>query len=396
MGLLGHVRASVRDHPHADVAVAGVVFAVTLVTTFAAPGGQPIDAVALLTVAVASGALAGRRRAPVTVLLVSAVAAEVYLVHFGGLQGSLVLAAPLIALYTVAELTTRRRAVVIGVSVVLLFGALHIVVKPASWIGADNVALAALGGLAIAAGHAARTRRAYLAEVEARALDAEAGRDAEAARRVTEERLRIARDLHDRLGHQLTLIYVQAGLAAHVLPDPPPQAADALAHIRSASKTALSELGDTIGLLRRPDEPAAPVDPDAALARLADLLGTFRRAGLDITEHVDGLARPLPAAADAVAYRVVQEALVNVRKHAGATSVHLKVSYHPDAVRIVVENTEPAVRPEPAPPGGHGLTGLDERIRVLGGSLRTGPRPDGGFRVSAVLPLTTARLAGTR
>lgn len=381
------MRAAVRKHPHADAAVAGVVFAVTLVTTFAAPGGRPVDAPALVTVGVASGVLAARRRAPLLVLIVSALAAEAYLIHFGGLQGSLMLAAPLIALYTVAELTTRRRAIVVGVVVVLIFGAVHIALKPASWIGADNVALAALGGLAIAAGHAARTRRAYLAEVEARARDAEAERDAETTRRVTEERLRIARDLHDRLGHQLTLIYLQAGVAAHVLPDPPPLADDALAHIRAASKTALGELGDTIGLLRRPDEAIATVDPEAASTRLTDLIDTFRRAGLDITEHVDGVARPLPAAADAVAYRVVQEALVNVRKHAGPTRVDLKMSYHPDAIRIVVDNGEPARRPDPAPTGGHGLTGLDERIRVLGGSLRTGPRPDGGYRVSAVLPL---------
>ena len=308
--------------------------------------------------------------------------------HFRGLQGSLVLAAPLIALYSVAELTRRRRAIVVGAVVVLLFGVLHIVLKPASWIGADNVALAALGGVAIAAGHAACTRRAYLAEVEARARDAETERDAETTRRVTEERLRIARDLHDRLGHHLTLIYLQAGVAAHVLPDPPPLAGDALAHIRGASKTALTELGDTIGLLRRPDEPAAPIDPDAALARLDDLLDTFRRAGLAITEHVDGPTRPLPAAVDTVAYRVIQEALVNVRKHAGPTDVRLKRSYRADAIRIVVDNGEPAGRPEPAPTGGHGLTGLDERIRVLGGSLRAGPRPDGGYRVSAVLPLS--------
>src|SRR5581483_4555527 len=149
-----------------------------------------------------------------------------------GRDGTLILAAPLIAVYTVAEHSDRRRALVISGAAVLVIGLLHVAVKPASWAGAENVALAALGGLAIAAGEASRHRRAYLAEAEERARRAEHERAeqarraeyerAEQARRlVTEERLRIARDLHDALGHQLALINVQAGVTGYVVRDQP-------------------------------------------------------------------------------------------------------------------------------------------------------------------------------
>jgi signal transduction histidine kinase len=189
-----------------------------------------------------------------------------------------VLTAPLIALYTVAEVSTRRRALIIGALVVLAFSGLHTMVRPASWLGAENLALAALGGLAVAAGDAARNRRAYLAEVEGRARHAEVDWDAEAARRVTEERLRIAHELHDVIGHQLALVFVQAGVAAQVLGTAPAQAREALGHIRAASKTALTELSDTVGLLRQAgDQPALTVPV----------------SGPGSAEHIDGPVRPL-------------------------------------------------------------------------------------------------------
>jgi signal transduction histidine kinase len=220
MTVLEFARAFAVRRPHGDLFTAAVVFAVTLLTTFGV-SGTPADSIAVGTAAVAAAALAARRRFPVTVLVVSTLAAEAFVVHVRGTHGTAILAAPLIALYTVAEASTRRRAVTIGILAVLAFGGLHMFGRPTSWIGAENVALAALGGLAVAAGHAARSRREYLAEVEARARHAEADRDAEAARRVTEERLRIARDLHDAVGHQLALIHVQAGVAEHALADPP-------------------------------------------------------------------------------------------------------------------------------------------------------------------------------
>jgi signal transduction histidine kinase len=410
MTVWGRLSAAARRQPHADVGIALVVLAVTVVTTSTDPQGAPPDLPALAAAAVACGALAARRRFPPLVLAVSAVAAEVYLIHGEGHRGSMVLAAPLIALYTVAETSTRRRALFVGVLVMLAFAGIHTLIKPTSWINGNNLALAALGGLAVAAGDASRSRRAYLLEAQARAEHAEADRDAEAARRVTEERLRIARDLHDMLGHHLALIHVQARVAEHTLDgatDTPARARDALEAIGTASKTALGELGDTIGLLRRPGEPSAPTAPVSGLAGVDALLDAFRRSGLTVTEQVDGQVRAIAVAADLTAYRVLQESLTNVRKHAGPTAVTVRLSYEPDALRIVVDN--PATAPDTAaghwgrsgreretrsvvPNGtGHGLVGMRERVTALGGTLRAGPRPDGGYRVTAVLPAPAGR-----
>ena len=406
----GRRRALPAHPPYADVAVAVVVFAVALVTTAAGPSGGRLDPTAVAIAALACGVLVARRRVPYLVLLVSAAAAEAYLVRYQGHHAEMVLAAPLIALYTVAEASSRRHSLVIGVLAVLALAGLHMLLKPSSPLGADNLALAALGGLAVAAGDASRSRRAYLAEVEARARHAEADREAEAARRVTEERLRIARDLHDVVGHHLALIHVQAGVAVHMLDAPPAQARQALAHISAASKQALGELSDTIGLLRQPGEQAAPTEPVTGLAGVRELLTSFRRSGLTITEQTDGPVRPIAVAADLTAYRVIQESLTNVRKHAGPTTVAVRLTYRPEALRIVIDNlagTDPAHRQaaqgragttgdaragtDPAAPAragsGHGIVGMRERVTALGGSLRAGPRPDGGYRVSVDLPL---------
>jgi signal transduction histidine kinase len=366
--------------------VAAVLLAVVLVTTAAGPGatwGRP-DVAAVVVAAVACGALVLRHRFPFLVLVVSAAAAEVYLAHFHGHEGSLVLAAPLIALYTVADSGSRRRALIIGTLAVFALAGVHAIVKPSFWLGAENLALAALGALAVAAGDASRSRRAYTREVEERARRAEQGREQEARRRVTEERLRIARDLHDVLGHQLALINVQAAVADHVLDGQPAQTRQALGHIRRASKTALDELRDTIGLLREPGEPAAPTEPTLGLAALDELVASFRRSGLRIVLSVDGAVRALAPVPDLTAYRVVQESLTNVCKHAGGAAVRLRLAYGPSALRIVVDDDGPG-----AVGGGtgHGLVGMRERVSSAGGTLSCGPGDEGGFRVVATLPL---------
>ncbi|MFC4998154.1 histidine kinase [Dactylosporangium cerinum] len=322
-----------------DLAIAAVVCVVALVTT------RGVPAAGLVPAAVACGALVARRRTPFTVFLVSSVAAEIYLVVHHGNGGVLILAAPLIALYTLAESGSRRRALTIGVLAVLAFAGLHMLVKPSSWLGAENLALAALGGLAVAAGDGARSRREYLAEVEARARQAEHDRDVEAARRVTDERLRIARDLHDVVGHQLALIHVQAGVAAHLLDASPVGAREALGHVRHASQTALGELRDTIGLLRRPGEQLTPTQPVTGLDGLPDLLATFRRSGLMVEASVSGDDHTVTVPVDLTAYRVVQEALTNVRKHAGPVPVRVTLHFGDDALHIVVDNSA-AVAPD--------------------------------------------------
>ena len=297
------------------------------------------------------------------------------------------------ALCTFAELSTRRRALLIGCGIVLTFGVVHVWVKPAG-LGVDNLALAAFGGLAVAAGTASRHRRAYLAEAQARAEHAEADREAEARRRVTEERLRIARDLHDVIGHHLALIHIQARVAAHALDTANEPAARALDHVCTASKTALTELGDTIGLLRQPGEPADPTDPVGGLApvgsltRLDDLLSAYRRSGLDVDVEITGTVRPVAGPADLTAYRVLQESLTNVCKHAGPTSVTVALAYQPHTLVLTVDNRstgQPAARHDRT---GHGHVGMRERVSALGGAFTAGPAPGGRYRVTARLPLT--------
>jgi signal transduction histidine kinase len=394
MKVFDRLRAAARRHPHADIAVALVVYAVTLLTTATGPSGGRLDVTALMLAALACGVLVARRRFPFLVLLGSAVAAEAYRVHFHGNRGEMVLAAPLIALYTVAESSSRRRALIIGCLAVLALGGFHLLIKPTSSLGSYDVALAALGGLAVAAGDASRSRRAYLIEAQARAQHAEADREAEAARRVTEERLRIARELHDAVGHHLALIHVQSGVATRVLTDPPVRAKEALDHIHAASKAALGELSETIELLRQPGELNPPTEPTIGLAGVDDLLAEFRRSGLTITARVDGPARPVPVAADLTAYRVIQESLTNVSKHAGPTTVEVRLAYEPDALRIMVDNSAArhgtAIGAVGDNGSGHGLVGMRERVTAVGGTLQAGRRPDGGHRVTAILPLTAA------
>ncbi len=384
MTFLAHLHRLGRRQPHADIAVAALVFAVTVVTTVAAPTGGRLDAGTVVSATVSCAALVGRRRWPLLAFLVSAGGAEAYLAANPGHQGAMVLAAPLIALYTVAERGSRLRALLVGFLAVAALAGVHMLVRPSSLLGAENLALAAFGGLAVAAGDAARSRRAYLAEVEARAGRAEAEREAEAARRVTEERLRIARELHDAIGHQLALINVQAAVADHVLDAEPGRSREALAHIRGASRTALEELRDTIGLLRQPGDTCAPTDPTSGLTGLPELVASFRRAGLDVEPRIQGTPRPVPAPVDLTAYRIVQESLTNVCKHAGPTGVQLTVEYRGDALRIVVRNR--ATGRPPTATGGHGLTGMRERVAALHGTLSAGPRPDGGYQITAVLP----------
>jgi signal transduction histidine kinase len=389
MRVLDHLRGVTHHRPHlADLAVVLVVLLVTLLTT--AVPRHLHDGWALLFAAVACGALMLRRRWPYSVLLVSTVAAEAYLARYGGHAGTLILGAPVVALYTLAETTDRRRSLLVAGVLVFAIGAFHTIGRPAGFLGAETIALVALGGLAVAAGEAARNRRAYLAEVVARAEDAECGRDAEARRRVTEERLRIARDLHDSIGHHLALINVQAGVSGHLLTEAPAPVRETFDQIRQRSRAALEELRDTVGLLRQPGDPAAPVEPVAGLADLDDLVASFERSGLRIDrvrmDRGGAPGDPLPWATDLTAYRIIQESLTNVCKHVGATEVRLSLRHDAGTLTVIVENEGPPAPGTPAPAGTHGIVGMRERAAAIGGTLLAGPRPAGGFRVSAVLP----------
>jgi signal transduction histidine kinase len=382
-----------RLHPYAaDVALAAVLYAITLLTT--AVGPQPwrgtVTPAAVVAAGVAYGALVFRRRRPFIVLAVASAGAAAYLALSTAL--GLVLAAPMIALYNAADATGRRRGLTAGWLAVLAMAAVHTEFRPSTWFGSENLALIALGGLAVAAGDAARSRRGYIAEVEERARRAERDREQEALRRVIEERLRIARDLHDVVGHHLALINVQAGVAGHLLEAKPIEARRALSHIGEASRAALGELRDTIGLLRQPGDPPAPTEPTAGLAGVDDLVASFARCGQRIDRQIEGTVRALPPAADLAAYRVIQESLTNIRKHAAGASTRIKLDFQHTQLHILVEDD--GTCPVPTPTGtGHGIAGMRERVTAVGGRLDAGPRPGGGFWVSALLPLTAGGAA---
>jgi signal transduction histidine kinase len=387
-----------RSHRFAtDLAVAAALCSATLIAGTAGPGsdGGTVPATAVLAAVAAYTILLCRRRWPLPTLAATAGAAAVYMTLTS--THGWVVAAPLIALYHLADTTSdRRRLLVTGTSAALALVGIPSLFASTSWLGAENLAVTAACGLALAAGDASRSRRAYVAAVEERARRAEHSREQEARRRVTEERLRIARDLHDSMGHHIALINAQAGMAAHVFDQQPATARQALGHIRQASRAALDDLRDTIGLLRQPGEPAAPTEPTVGVSGLSNLVASFRRSGMRIDHEVDGSVRPLPPATDVTAYRVVQESLTNVGKHTGDAPARVRLSFAPAALHILVEdegNGRPAPDADRSLPdrghAGHGIVGMRERVAAVGGSLDAGPRPAGGFRVSVVLPLPT-------
>jgi signal transduction histidine kinase len=251
-------------------------------------------------------------------------------------------------------------------------------------------------------GHSVRNRRAYLAAVEERARRAEESRDSEARRRVAEERVRIARELHDLVAHQITLANAQATVAAHLFDTRPAQTRQSLRELVGTTAAALDELRATVGLLRQSGDTAAPAEPAPGLSRLPALLESFRRAGLEVSVRQEGTARPLPPGVDLTAYRIVQEALTNVTKHAGTGNVRVRLAWSRDHMTITVADDGKGSRTAPvaptrsgaptAPdrPPGYGLIGLRERATAVGGHLSAGRRPEGGFLVSAKLPLPPA------
>ena len=231
------------------------------------------------------------------------------------------------------------------------------------------------------AGVAVLQWRAYVREVEQRAEDAERTRDEVARRRAVEERLRIARELHDSLTHSISVIKMQAGVAAHLArkrgEEPPP----ALLAIQEASTDAARELRSTLDVLRRDGEPNGN-----GLDRLTTLVERAGSAGVPTTVRVVGDRRPLPAETDQAAYRVVQEALTNVARHGGpaaAAAVHVAFAARELTLRVDDDGRGAPGEPEP----GHGLTGMRERVTALGGTLHAGPGEDGGFSVRVTLPL---------
>jgi signal transduction histidine kinase len=239
-------------------------------------------------------------------------------------------------------------------------------------------------------GHFVGVRRLNVLQLEERTAELERAREELARRAVVEERLRLARELHDVVAHAMSVIAVQSGVGAHVADTQPEEAARALAAIEATSRAALEELRRLLGVLREEDEPQGDLAPVPGLADLEGLLAELAKAGLAVKLQVNGTRPPLPAGVDLSAYRIVQEALTNVVKHAGPTRAQVVVDFRDHDVRVeVTDDGRGAVTSvsDGRAGTGHGLIGMRERVQAFGGDLEVGPRPDGGFRVAARLPL---------
>ncbi|MBC9728648.1 sensor histidine kinase [Streptomyces sp. TRM68367] len=395
MSTLQRARIRAKAHPMAvDAALAAGVLVCMVAGSFVEPhkkdgvnwGLSTPDALSLLLMVLGAAALVFRRRAPGTVLALTGSFSVVESVT-GDPRAPVAMSA-VIALYTVASTTDRPTTWRVGLLTMTVLTGVAMIAGPLPWYDQENLAIFAWTGIGATAGDAVRSRRAFVQAIRERAERAERTREEEARRRVAEERLRIARDLHDVVAHHIALVNVQAGVAAHVMDRRPDQAKEALAHVREASRSALNELRATVGLLRQSGDPEAPTEPAPGLARLDELVGTFRSAGLHVEVARADQGTTLPAAVDLAAYRVVQEALTNVQKHAG-TQAKAEVSIVRVGPHIEITVLDDGTGEDDIleTGGGHGLLGMRERVTALRGTLTTGPRYGGGFRVHAILPV---------
>jgi signal transduction histidine kinase len=303
----------------------------------------------------------------------------------------------LVPVYTIAAYGDRRSSlaglamVEAAIAVVQLTpGATGV----ATWLGNTLVL-----GAAWLVGHFVHDRRVYAAQLEERTAQLEERtaqleqvREELARRAVAEERLRIARELHDVVAHSLSVIAVQSGVGAHVAATQPEEARKALAAVEAASRTTLNELRRLLGVLREDGEPPGSLAPAPGLAAVDTLLAQMGEAGLAVNLRVEGVRPQVPPGVDLSAYRIVQEALTNVLKHAGPARAQVVICYGDQEVAIEV--TDDGRGPAPATTArragtGHGLVGFRERTALFGGELEVGPRPGGGFRVAVRLPFKT-------
>ncbi|MEU4422441.1 sensor histidine kinase [Actinoplanes sp. NPDC024001] len=360
----------------------------TVTRAHAGPDGLEPPGYALLIVS--GAAITVRRRWPVPVFAVTALASlSYYALDLPDGPGWLAL---FVALYTVTAHGDGRQSVLIAGGGILLLSAFWLVaaadIEPPEAIGWVFFRIGA-SIMSAALGESARSRRVIAAEAVDRAELAERTREQEARARVDEERLRIAREVHDTVAHAIAIINVQSGVTAHVLDKRPEQARAALQVIERTSSRALHEMRAVLGVLRDGDDDLAPLP---GLGQIGELAAKARQAGLDVDFPGGPPPAEVPTAVGTAVYRIVQESITNVIRHAGTTRVTVAVDYGADAVRVRVADEGP--RPGCAPCGadgpGRGILGMRERCQLLGGELEAGPLPGGGFAVTARLPLTPA------
>jgi signal transduction histidine kinase len=356
-------------------------FVVAVSEVRAGHGAGPFDAWALRLLAGAALTLSVRRLLPLVAYAGTLAFTATYLL--AGYAPGPVFLVPFASLLTVVAVCPTRlwaAAAVVGAAVLAL----------AHGVGSGwslGTGIFALAWLVLAGGFGAglQVRRRFLAEVQAQAHWAERSREEQARRRMAEERLRIAREMHDVVGHSLAVISLQAGVAEHLLDSRPEDVRRAIAAIRQVSRSALADLRMELALLRGEGREAAARVPTPGLSALPELVASVRQAGLDVRLDMQVPEGSVPEIVSAAAYRIVQESLTNVARHAGA-GVRAKVRLRAVDGTLDVEVADDGPGAATATPEGSGLTGMRERAAALGGTFQAGNAPGGGFCVRASLP----------
>ena len=383
------VRDAIRRHPWwADALLALVLTFISLGSVIFTGRGHRPHAIALLDalfVPLTVLPLVARRYRPLGVLAITVTAETVLLLFSDRVQ---VPFGVVVALYTVASRCERPVAaraaawvtppIVIGVIVNNWHGPGQVIPKLAlfaiAWLIGDNL----------------RTRRAYLAKLEARAARLERERERQAARATLEERTRIARELHDVIAHNVSVMVVQASAGEDVFDSDPARAREALAAVASTGRDALGELRRLLGVIRPGEEEGPSYSPQPGVSRLGELVEQVRETGLAVELSVEGSVRELPEAISLCIYRIVQEALTNTLKHAAASNARVSLRFGPEELLVRVSDDGRGIVARAEANGGHGLIGMRERVALFGGELDAGPAADGGYGVSARLPLDAA------
>ncbi len=368
-----------------DAVMAAVLFAFMALGLATQVGQNPSNVLAYLLSAAITLPFAWHRRHPMAVLAVSTWAVVVYaLGHFSAFPGY----ALFVLLFGVSLHTDRRRAAIALAAVVVAMSVALSLQPPTVVTGATWISTLLAVVVAWLAGENIRSYRVREVALRERARRLEQEREERARQAVSEERLRIARELHDVVAHSMSVIAVQAGVANHVIDSRPDLARQALATVETNTRSALVEMRRLLGVLRQGDESSASLTPPPGLAQVPALLRQFGEAGVAVDLRVDGAPDGVPEGVDLSAYRIVQEALTNVLRHGGAKA-EVTIGYPRGAVEIEIcdDGRRPAPSAVPDTRGsGHGLIGMRERVAVYGGTLTAGPRPGGGFRVAATLP----------
>ncbi|MFF3246267.1 sensor histidine kinase [Streptomyces sp. NPDC002870] len=391
----------IRRHPTGvDTFWAVVLFGFSMLWVIQVPVGVEARTSAAVIVLLLSLVVALRRRMPERMLVLAAVLGVAQLVL--DIEVNPADFAMLVIIYTVAAYDGSRWASRLALLGGLAAAPLAQVRWPMQEAGAGGkifftIVMSATFALAWVLGDSIRTRRAYFAQLEERATRLEKEREAQAKVAVAAERARIARELHDVVAHNVSVMVVQADGAAYVLDAAPDQAKQALETISTTGRQALAEMRRLLGVLRTGDaKESGEYVPQPDVQQIEDLVEHVRSAGLTVDFKIEGTPRPLPSGVELTAYRIVQEALTNSRKHGGPeVGASVRLVYFDDGLGLLVEDDGRGAAHEMYEDGGadgrgHGLIGMRERVGMVGGTLDAGPRPGGGFRISALLPLKPA------